>query len=154
MSCSALVTTISAAARMCPISRDESKKEKQIGDHALSQRGFGLSTPSEAERKWATLSNTRHRRRRESRQRALSNTRHRRRRESRQRATHEPRREHTRARRHSVVRHRSSNQENKGGNNGAYSIMLGAGTALQKEKGSRSQGMQRARTESASKEST
>jgi hypothetical protein len=39
--------------------------------------------------------------------------------------------EHTRASRHSVVRHRSTNQENKGSNNGAESITPGAGTALQ-----------------------
>jgi hypothetical protein len=45
-------------------------KKNQIGDHALPRRGFGLSTPSGAERKGATLSNTRHRRPRESRQRA------------------------------------------------------------------------------------
>jgi hypothetical protein len=82
------------------------------------------------------------------------NTRHRRQRESRQRATHEPQSEHTPARRHSVVCHRSSNQENKGGNYGAYSIRRGAGTACRKEKGSRSQGMQCARTKSASTEST
>jgi hypothetical protein len=30
------------------------KKTKQIGDHALPERGFGLSTPSGAERKGGT----------------------------------------------------------------------------------------------------
>jgi hypothetical protein len=91
------------------------RKSPQIGDHALPQRGFGLSTPSGAERKGATPCNTRHRRKRKSRQRAM----------------HELRSEHTRARRHSVIRHRSSNQENKGGNHGTDSITPGAGTALQ-----------------------
>jgi hypothetical protein len=90
------------------------KKRNQIGDHALPQRGFGISTPSGVEQEGAA-----------------PNTRHRWLRKSRQRATHDPRSEHTRARRHSVVRHRSSIQENKGGKNGAYSIMPGAGTGLQ-----------------------
>jgi hypothetical protein len=78
------------------------KGKNQIGDHALPQRGFGLSTPSGAERKGASPSNTRHRRQHESRQRA----------------THEPR-THTQARRHNV------------GNNGAHSITPGVRTALQ-----------------------
>jgi hypothetical protein len=72
-------------------------KTPQIGDNALPQRGFSLSTPSGAEQKGPTPSNTRNRRQRESRRRA----------------THKPRSEHTRARRHSIVRHRSSNQEKK-----------------------------------------
>jgi hypothetical protein len=42
------------------------KKKHQIGDHALPQRGFGLSTPGGAEWQGATPSNTRHRRHRES----------------------------------------------------------------------------------------
>jgi hypothetical protein len=33
--------------------------------------------------------------------------------------------------RHHVVHHRSPNQENRGGDNGAHSIMPGEGTALQ-----------------------
>jgi hypothetical protein len=94
------------------------KKKNQIGDHALPQRGFGLSTPSGAGRKGATPSNARHRRQRESRKRAM----------------HEPRSKHTRARRPSVIRHRSSNQENKGGKNGADSITTAAGAALQEGK--------------------
>jgi hypothetical protein len=65
-----------------PVCMHTPLKKNQIGDHALPQRGFGLSTPSGAERKGATPSNTRHRRQRESRQRAA----------------HEPRSGHTRAR--------------------------------------------------------
>jgi hypothetical protein len=85
----------------------------QIRDHALPQRGFGLSTPIGAVRRGATPSKRRRRQR-----------------ESRQRATHEPRSEHTGARWHTVVCYRSSNQEKKGGNNGAHSITPGAGTTL------------------------
>jgi hypothetical protein len=55
----------------------------------------------------------------------------RRQREGRQRVTRKPRSEHTRPGRHSVVRHRSSNQDNKSGNNGTNSITLGARTVLQ-----------------------
>jgi hypothetical protein len=46
------------------------KKRNQIGSHALLQGGFGLSTLSGAERKGTMPSDTRHRRQRESRQRA------------------------------------------------------------------------------------
>jgi hypothetical protein len=112
------------------------RKKNQIGDHALPQRGFGLSTPSGEEGKGATPSNTRHRRQRESRQRA----------------THKPRSEHTQARRQSVTEaptkgtkaaiteHTASRRERE--------------QLCKKEKGSRIQGMQCATTESASKEST
>jgi hypothetical protein len=89
-----------------------------IGDHVLPQRGFGISTPSGAEREGTTPSNTRRKLQHESRQRAM----------------HEPRSEHTRTRRHSVFRQRSPNQENKGSKSGANSITLGAGTATQGER--------------------
>jgi hypothetical protein len=39
-------------------------KGLQIGDHALPQRGFGLSTPSGAQREGVTPSNTGRRRQR------------------------------------------------------------------------------------------
>jgi hypothetical protein len=39
-------------------SKKKKKKKQQIGDRALPQWGFGLSTPSGEERQGATLSNT------------------------------------------------------------------------------------------------
>jgi hypothetical protein len=58
---------ISHLGRSPPVVAEKKEKKNQIGDHALPQRGFGLSTPSRAERKGATPSNPRHGRKRESR---------------------------------------------------------------------------------------
>jgi hypothetical protein len=44
--------------RLEPASAASPKKKKQIGDHALPQRGFGLGTPEGAEGEGATPGNT------------------------------------------------------------------------------------------------
>jgi hypothetical protein len=50
------------------------KKRKQIGDHALHQRGFGLGTLEGAERGWATPGNTGRGRQRERAQATVHQT--------------------------------------------------------------------------------
>jgi hypothetical protein len=94
-----------------PFSRK--KKKKQIGDHALPQRGFGLGTPEGAEGWWATPGNTGGGRQQERAQATV----------------HQTSSKHTFTSRHGRISNRSPNQEDIAGKNGADSGTNGVGTS-------------------------
>jgi hypothetical protein len=113
----------------------KSGEKNQIGDHALPQRGFGRSTPSWAEGKGATRDTGGSAR--ADRERGMGP----------EANTHEPAdttlsatETPTKRTKAAITEHTASRRERE--------------QPCRKEKGSRSQGMQWARTESASKEST
>jgi hypothetical protein len=111
------------------------QKKTQIGNHALPQRGFGLSTPSKAEREGATPSNTVRRQQRKSK-RCTSPEANTPQPAGTAPSTTEARIKKTKA---AITEHTASRLER--------------GQPCRKKKRSKSQGTQCARTESASKES-
>jgi hypothetical protein len=58
----------------CHVVTNHEEKKRQIGDHALPQRGFGLCTPEGAEGGWATPGNTGRGRQRERTQAPVHQT--------------------------------------------------------------------------------
>jgi hypothetical protein len=102
---------------------------KQIGDHALPQRGYSLGTPEGAEGGGATPGDTRPGRQRERAQESMDQTSS----------------KHTFTSRHGFISNRSPNQKDIAGKHRADSGTSRAGKADKKQlqKGSRSHGMQK-----------
>jgi hypothetical protein len=89
--------------------------KRQIGDHALPQRDFGLGTPEGAEGGWATPGNTGRGRQRERAQAAV----------------HQTSSKHTFTSKHGRISNRRSNQKDTAGKHRAHSNRNRAATSGQ-----------------------